>query len=59
MSRSKKGSKGSGYDYWGNRALSGDCGCGKDVKKATIRKERRDAKTKLQKGETVDRQWDK
>jgi hypothetical protein len=40
MSRTKRGSKGIGYDYWGRRALSGDCGHGKEVKKITHRIER-------------------
>jgi hypothetical protein len=40
MSRSKKGKKSPGYDYWGKRALSGDCGYGKEVKKITHGKER-------------------
>lgn len=34
MSRTHKGSKGPGYDYWGRRALS-TCSPGKDVKKIT------------------------
>lgn len=40
MSRTKKGKKGPGYDYWGKRALSGDCGHGPVVKKLTHKKER-------------------
>lgn len=35
MSRTKKGSKPIGYDYWGKRALSGNCGFGKIIKKLT------------------------
>jgi hypothetical protein len=35
MSRTRTGSKGPGYDYWGRRALSVDCGHGRDVKKIT------------------------
>ena len=41
MSRSKKGSKGPGYDYWSRRAGNHLCvGYGKDVKKRTHRLER-------------------
>jgi hypothetical protein len=40
MSRTKKGKKGPGHDFWGKRAMSGSCGYGKDVKKATSGKER-------------------
>lgn len=41
MSRTRKGKKGAGYDYWGRRAYSGDCGYGPDVKKLTHKHERR------------------
>lgn len=41
MSRSIRGGKGAGYDYWGRRALSGNCGYGSDVKHITHRIERR------------------
>lgn len=44
MSRTKKGKKGTGYDYWGKRALSTDCGFGPEVKKMTHKKERAQAK---------------
>lgn len=44
MSRSKKGSKSPGTDFWGKRALSGNCGTGKIVKKITHSKERAAAK---------------
>jgi len=44
MSRTRKGSKGPGYDYWGRRVLSGDCGYGPHIKKVTHRRERRIAK---------------
>jgi hypothetical protein len=41
MSRSKKGSKGPGYDYWPNRlGNTGAQGHGPDVKKRTHRLER-------------------
>ena len=39
MSRSVKGSKGSGYDYWGKRALS-CCSPGRTNKKLTLGIER-------------------
>jgi len=44
MSRTKKGKKSPGFDYWGKRALSGNCGHGKEVKKITHGKERATAK---------------
>ena len=44
MSRSKKGKKSPGIDFWGKRAMSGDCGTGKVVKKLTTGKERAAAK---------------
>jgi hypothetical protein len=47
MSRSKSGSKGPGYDYWGRRAHSGTTGVGRIQKKMTIRVERARAKQKL------------
>lgn len=53
MSRTLRGSKGSGYDFWGRRALSGDCGYGKAVKVITHRKERRIAKRRLARGESL------
>lgn len=49
MSRSKKGEKGPGYDYWGKRALSGICGYGKAVKIVTKKIERSRAKQKISK----------
>lgn len=39
MSRSIRGSKGSGYDYWGKRALS-QCSPGRTTKKITLSIER-------------------
>lgn len=53
MSRTKKGKKGAGHDYWGKRALSGDCGFGSVVKKLTHKKERAQQKqmiSKIKKG---------
>lgn len=44
MSRTKKGKKPPGYDYWSRRALSDNCGYGKIVKKLTHAKERAAAK---------------
>lgn len=40
MSRTKKGKKSPGFDFWGKRAMSGSCGFGKIVKKLTSGKER-------------------
>ncbi len=39
MSRSIRGSKGCGYDYWGKRAMS-QCPPGRFTKKTTLGKER-------------------
>lgn len=50
MSRTTKGSKGCGYDYWGKRALSGSCGYGKYVKIITSRIERRRSKDAVRDG---------
>lgn len=50
MSRSKHGSKGPGYDFWGKRPSSG-CGHGKIVKKMTTRVERSRAKQELIRGD--------
>lgn len=47
MSRTKKGKKSPGYDYWGKRALSGDCGHGAEVKQMTHKIERARAKQDL------------
>ena len=41
MSRTIKGSKGCGYDYWGRRPYSTNCGYGPYIKLRTHRKERR------------------
>lgn len=51
MSRSERGEKGPGYDYWGRRALSTFCSFGPYVKFRTKRIERRRAKDALRKGE--------
>lgn len=50
MSRTKKGSKGSGFDYWGKRPKSGNCGYGKSVKTISKRIERARSKSNVQKG---------
>lgn len=39
MSRTIKGSKGCGFEYWGKRALS-QCDPGRDTKKLTLGMER-------------------
>lgn len=57
MSRTKKGSKGISYDYWGRRPLSGDCGYGPEVKRITHRLERAQAKQGLLK-EPTEPEWD-
>jgi len=44
MSRTIKGQKGPGYDYWGRRPYSGSCGYGPYIKLRTHRKERRRSK---------------
>ena len=52
MSRSKKGSKSPGTDYWGKRPYA-DAGVGPDVKKMTKKKERAQTKeliVKIKKG---------
>lgn len=51
MSRSKHGSKGPGYDFWGKRAKSGTCGHGRWVKKQTTRIERSRLKQELNRGD--------
>lgn len=43
MSRSIKGSKGGGYEFWSRRPFSGH-GCGREIKTLTHRAERRIAK---------------
>jgi len=44
MSRTQKGAKGPGYDYWSRRLGNDGCqGFGPDVKKKTHRMERREA----------------
>lgn len=55
MSRTKrKGSKKNcGYDYWGRRAQSGNCGYGKRVKKRTTRIERNRNKRAVCNGEIM------
>ena len=51
MSRTHRGGKGAGYDYWGKRILSGTCGYGKYVKKQTNKRERLKDKARLKNGE--------
>jgi hypothetical protein len=46
MSRSKKGGKGAGYEYWGKRPLSGSSP-GRIVKKMTHQVERAQAKENM------------
>jgi hypothetical protein len=53
MSRTKRGSKGPGYDYWGKRPKSGICGYGKDVKTISKRIERARAKAAVKKGKEL------
>jgi hypothetical protein len=49
MSRTRKGSKGPGYEYWGRRpAKMKFPSPGKETKKITHRQERADEKRKLQ-----------
>lgn len=50
MSRSTRGEKGCGFDFWGRRALSGNCGYGKVCKKKTHAKERAQSREKLVRG---------
>ena len=51
MSRSKRGEKGPGYDYWGKRpGNKGGQSPGADVKKRTHKTERRRAKKELRDG---------
>lgn len=50
MSRSKKGSKGPGYDYWTPRPGNNGCqGYGPDMKRRTHRLERLEAKEQARK----------
>lgn len=55
MSRTKKGSKGPGFDYWSRRPVKGTgsagmaSGFGPDVKKLTHRSERRQGKATTRK----------
>lgn len=55
MSRSKRGSKGPGYDYWGRRPKSGTCGYGKKVKTISKRIERARSKSAVRKGDDLPR----
>lgn len=49
MSRTKHGSKGPGYDYWGKRPKKAGTSPGKGVKAITHRLERRHADRALRK----------
>lgn len=52
MSRTRKGNKGAGYDYWGKRPLSGR-GYGKDIKDATKKIERARSKEATRRGDDL------
>jgi len=56
MSRTKKGKKGPGYEYWSKRPGSNKCGSapGKDSKDFTHRAERREGKNEAIKGKMND-----
>jgi hypothetical protein len=54
MSRTKTGSKGSGYDFWGKRIESANCGHGKYVKTQTHRRERKRDKRRLAEGHEME-----
>lgn len=56
MSRTQHGSKGPGYDFWGRRIESGNCGHGRPVKTRTHRRERRRAKRLLASGAELPKQ---
>lgn len=45
MSRSIRGGKGPGFDFWSKRPHSGFTGYGKDARKKTVRTERQQGKT--------------
>lgn len=51
MSRTNKGSKGPGYDYWGKRPIKAGTSPGKGVKPLTHRLERRRADRAVKKEE--------
>lgn len=53
MTRTNKGSKGSGYDYWGRRPKSGDCGHGSKVKRTSKRIERARNKAAVKRGDEL------
>jgi len=55
MSRTKKGKKAIGYEYWSKRPGSNKCGAvpGKETKKRTHRSERKQGKNEITKGENV------
>lgn len=47
MGKTNRGEKGAGFDYWGKRPLSGNCGYGKRVKTVSKKIERARAKQAL------------
>lgn len=53
MSRTKRGSKPPGYDYWGKRPESGCCGHGRIVKMISKRIERARAKAAVRLGKEL------
>ena len=53
MGKTKRGEKGGGFDYWGKRPLSGDCGYGPEVKKISKKIERARAKKDLKEGKEM------
>lgn len=57
MSRSVRGSKGCGYDYWGKRAMS-QCSPGRENKKLTLGIERMRARAMTAKETAVAMDYD-
>ena len=53
VGKTYRGEKGDGYDYWGKRPLSGNCGCGKEVKRISKRIERARSKQAVKRGEEL------
>lgn len=53
MSRTKRGSKGPGCDYWGRRPKSSGCGYGKIVKTISKRIERARSKAAVKQGKEL------
>lgn len=48
MGKTNRGEKGDGYDYWGKRPLSGNCGYGKKIKTISKKIERARSKKAVQ-----------